>query len=81
MLNSLRLLLILFTATASTASDILLSKVFRTVVLTVWVVISMLVLLMVSVRLLLDGSLFGIFAVIFSIVPVFIYYDLRKQNS
>lgn len=84
MLNSLRLLPILFIGTASTAGDILRSKTVRALVLIAWVIISMLVLFVTSVGFILHGSLvdtvFGIFAALFSLVPVYVYYDLRRSR-
>lgn len=54
-------------------------------ILLVWVVISVSVLLYLSVISIMGQSLldtvFGIFAAIFSIIPIFVYFDLRGTDG
>lgn len=83
MLNLLRLPLILFRETVSTTYEIFNSEAFRGVVLTLWVIISVLVLLFLSIKIIFSdgwvGVILGIVSALFSLVPVFVYYDLRRN--
>lgn len=83
MLTSSKLQVIPFIGMAFTAVSILNSDKFKSLALLCWVIVSMVVMLGISVSFIIEeslrGTVFGVFAAIFSLVPLFVYLDLRRR--